>query len=149
MNCTIDASVFVASVRLEEKHYAVSREFLQQAQMQAAGVFCPTLVLPECAAAIARPTSDSALAEKLITLVENFPNLRLIALESHLARRAAQIAIAHRLKGADSVYAAVAEASNATLITWDDEMLERSPAVVPTMTPSQWLEQMKKQKTEK
>lgn len=143
MNCTIDASVFVASVRLEEEHYIVSREFLQQAQVRVVNVFCPTLVLPECAAAIARPTGDSALAEELITLVENFPNLRLIALESHLARRAAQIAIAHRLKGADAIYVAVAEASNATLITWDDGMLESSLAVVPTMTPLQWMEGQK------
>ena len=29
MNCTIDASVFVAAVRLEENHYTASREFLQ------------------------------------------------------------------------------------------------------------------------
>ena len=34
---------------------------------------------------------------------------------------------------------AVAEAFDATLLTWDTEMLERSPDVVPTMTPADWL----------
>jgi hypothetical protein len=29
MNCTIDASVFVASVRLEEKHYAEIEKWLK------------------------------------------------------------------------------------------------------------------------
>jgi len=35
------------------------------------------------------------------------------------------------------------EASNATLITWDDGMLQRGPVVVPTMTPLQWMEGQK------
>jgi hypothetical protein len=33
----------------------------------------------------------------------------------------------------------VAEAFDATLLTWDTEMLERAPAVVSTMTPADWL----------
>jgi len=60
MNCTVDANVFVAAVRLEEKHYTVSRGFLHRARAEAVTVFCPTLILPECAAAIARPTGDAA-----------------------------------------------------------------------------------------
>jgi predicted nucleic acid-binding protein len=139
MNCTIDASVFVAAVRMEEEHYAVSRRFLHYVRAQAVNVFCPNLVLPECAAAIARPTGDSALAEELVALIESFLGLRLVTPELPLARRAAQIAIAHRLRGADSIYVAVAEVSNSLLITWDAEMLERGPAVVPTITPAQWL----------
>ena len=140
MNCTIDASVFVAAVRLQEQHYAVSREFLQQVQAQAVNVFCPTLAVPECAAAIARPTGDSTLAEELVALVEGFSRLHLIALEPLLARRAAQIAIAHRLRGADATYVAVAEAFEATLITWDTETLERGSAAVATITPAAWME---------
>jgi predicted nucleic acid-binding protein len=50
-----------------------------------------------------------------------------------------QVATHHRLRGADSVYVAVAEAANATLITWDDEMLERGAGVVTTLTPLQWI----------
>ncbi len=46
MNCTIDASVFVSAVRLEEDHYTVSREFVRQAQKGAVTVLCPTLALP-------------------------------------------------------------------------------------------------------
>jgi hypothetical protein len=33
MNCTIDASVFVSAVRLEETHYAVSRRFLESEKL--------------------------------------------------------------------------------------------------------------------
>ncbi|MCK5118295.1 MAG: PIN domain-containing protein [Candidatus Latescibacteria bacterium] len=139
MNCTIDASVFVAAVRVEEDNYTISRRFLQQVRAETVTVFCPTLVLPECAAAIARPTGDAALVEELTMLIESYPGLSLVALELPLARRAVQIATAHRLRGADSVYVAVAEAFDAPLITWDMEMLQRGPAVVPTHTPTEWV----------
>jgi predicted nucleic acid-binding protein len=139
MKLTVDASVFVAATRAEETHYLASREFLQQVQEQSADLFCPVLVLPECAAAIARATDDSALAEQLVVLVESFPNLRLVSLELLLARRAVGIAREHRLRGADSVYVAVAQAFDAALVTWDSEMLARSSDIVTTMTPSQWM----------
>lgn len=143
MNCTIDASVFVSAVRAEENYHAASRQFLQLIQTQAVAIFCPALVLPECAAAIARPTGNAALVEELITLVESFPNLHLISLDDTLARRAAQIAVAQRLRGSDAVYTTVAEMFQATLIAWDTEILQRAPAFVPTLTPTEWTEQFK------
>lgn len=125
MNYTLDASVFVASARSLEAVYATSREFLRKIRAQSVDLFCPHLILPECAAAIARPTGDAALAAEVVTLIEGFPGLHLVALGAPLARRAAQIAALYRLRGADAVYIAVAEAFNATLVTWDLEMAER------------------------
>jgi predicted nucleic acid-binding protein len=143
MILTIDASVFVAAARPQESHYSVSRQFLRQARSQDVMVFCPTLVLPECAAAIARPTGDVALAEELVALIADFPGLRLVSLDPSLAHQAVQVATRHRLRGADSVYVAVANAANATLITWDDEMLDRGAGVVTTRTPQQWMSERK------
>jgi predicted nucleic acid-binding protein len=143
MNCTVDASVFVSAVRAEENYHLISRQFLQLAQTEAIVIFCPVLVLPECAAAIARPTGNAALVEELIALIENFPNLHLVSLDDILARRAAQIAVAQRLRGADAVYTAVAEMFQTTLTAWDTEILQRAPAIVPTLTPAGWIEQFK------
>ena len=140
MNLTVDASVFVAAARTEEAHYPVSRRFLLQMRTQDTSLFCPILVLPECAAAIVRSTGDSALGEELVALIESVPGLHLVSFDPPLAHRAVQIATHHRLRGADSVYVAVAEAFNATLITWDAEMLERGADIVTTMTPSQWMD---------
>ncbi len=139
MSITIDASVFVSSARTEEAHYQASRRFLVQVQGQNIALFCPILVLPECAAAIARPTGDAVLGEELVALIETIPGLQLVHLDSFLAHRAAEIAARHRLRGADAVYIAVAEAFASTLITWDTEMLERGAAIVTTMTPAQFL----------
>lgn len=128
MNLTVDASVFVAASRADEVHYLASRHFLQQARAQRCNLYCPTLVLPECAAAIARPTADANLAGELVSLVETFPRLQLVPLDLPLARRAVQVARDHRLRGADSVYVSVAE------------MLERGADVVRTATPLAWME---------
>jgi predicted nucleic acid-binding protein len=73
-----------------------------------------------------------------ICLIEDFPGIKLISLDLSLARRAAQIAVEHRLRGADAVYVAVTEAFDAALISWDQEMLKRCPAAVATMTPEEW-----------
>jgi predicted nucleic acid-binding protein len=103
-------------------------------------IFCPTLVLSECGAAIARPTGDSVLSRKLVSLIERFPGMSLVALDRMLAKRAAEIAIDHRLRGADAVYIGVAAAFDATLVTWDQEMLQRCPEFIPAMSPEQWME---------
>jgi predicted nucleic acid-binding protein len=113
--------------------------FLRRVRSQRLAIFCPTLVLPECAAAIARPTGESGDAQELVQFLERFHGMCFVALALPLAERAAEIAVTCRLRGSDCVYVAVAEVFGATLITWDAEMLERAPAVVPTMTPSGWL----------
>ena len=118
MNLTVDASVFVAASRTDEVHYQASRQFLQQIQAQRCDLYCPTLVLPECAAAIARPTADARLAEELVLLIQGLPRLHLVILDLSLAQRASQVAREHRLRGADSVYVAVADTFDSRLIAW-------------------------------
>ena len=136
MRCTIDASVFVASARSDEPNYPQSRRFLKAAQ--SLEIYCPSLALAECAAAIARQTGDPALAGEIVSIIVDFPGINLISLDLSLARKAAQAAIKYKLRGADSVYVAVAEVYDATLITWDLEMLRRCHTAVVTMTPEKW-----------
>ena len=60
MNYVVDASVFVSAAQTKDVHYADSVAFFRQlGAMPDANVFCPTLLLPEYAAAIARRTSTS------------------------------------------------------------------------------------------
>ncbi len=139
MSYTIDASVFVSSARQPEVSHAVSVEFLDRVQKEQAPIFCPTLILAECSAAIAKPTGDVALAAHLVLLVKDCAGMHLIALSLARADHAATLAADQRLRGADSIYLATAEEFAATLITWDKEMLKRGPAVVATITPADWL----------
>ena len=141
MNCTVDASVFVAASRTVEAQHDRSYAFLRRAQALSVSILCPNLALPESAAAIARPTGDEALAEHTVGWIQDLPGLRLVSVDLPLALSAARIATVQRLRGADSVYVAVAQAFNATLVTWDDEMLERAAPAAEAMTPTQWMEQ--------
>ena len=139
MNLTVDASVFVAAIRQTEMHNAASVEFLEELRTHPRPLYCPTLVLTESVAAIGRATGDAALVQIGFDIVQTIPDIRLIPLDLDLARRAADLAASQRLRGADAVYLAVAQLNNSTLITWDAEMLQRGPAVLPTLTPSDWL----------
>lgn len=139
MKITIDDSVFIAATLTGEPHHAVSLTFLKEARGAQPEVLCPSLVLPECAAAIARRTGNSILAQTLVAEIEIWPGMQLVSLNVSHARRAAEIAAIQRLRGADSVYVAVAEEFATTLITWDSEMLQRGAAMVTTISPDDWL----------
>jgi predicted nucleic acid-binding protein len=139
MSVVIDASIWVASVRPSEQHHAASRQFLQSIGDNAVDVYCPSLVLPECMAAIARPTGDATLADALVHKLESFPRLSLISLTLDQAHRAAVIARDCRLRGADSVYVATADYAKAYLVTWDVEVVTRCGSLIQAMTPDDWL----------
>ena len=78
MSLAIDANVLVAAAREEEEHWDVSIEFLKQVRTCGQAICCPTLVLPECSAAIARRTGNADLAIEILRRVEALPNLRLV-----------------------------------------------------------------------
>jgi predicted nucleic acid-binding protein len=82
----------------------MSYRFLQE--VKGMGIFCPTLVLSECGAAIARPTGHYLLSRRLVSLIRHFPGVTQVPLDYSLALRAAEIAIENRLRGADTVYVA-------------------------------------------
>jgi len=136
---TIDANVFIsARVRTEVQH-AASDQFLDRLVQATVDIFCPTLIVPEVAAAIARPTGSARLANAVVSQIENFPHLSLVGLTQDRARRSADLAILCRLRGPDAVYVALAQEFGTTLITWDAEMLTRGARAVPVLTPTDWL----------
>lgn len=140
MSIVIDASVFVAASRMSEQQNPDSLAFLHQVRLTGQELFCPSLVLPECAGAISRTTKDARLANRIVRLIISTPHLRLVTMSTTLAEQAAELAGDHLLRGADACYVAVARELNATLATWDVEMLQRGSAVVHTCTPRQWVE---------
>lgn len=136
---TIDANVFASSSSLADKLNAESEEFLRRVGQQKLKIYCPTLLLPEVASAIIRPTSNINAARITLASVESFPNIGFVGLTELGSQAAVQIAITCRLRGADAVYVAVAQEYRTTLITWDQELLTRGAAAVTVMTPAGWL----------
>ncbi len=68
------------------------------------------------------------------------PGLVLHALDIETAAEAAAMATRAQLRGADAIYAATALRHATTLITLDQEMLDRTAGIVDTVTPGEWLD---------
>jgi len=136
---TLDANVFVSASAPAEAQHAASMTFIGRMVARSVDVHCPSLVLPEVAAGIIRPSSNAALAAQTVSGIRLLPSITLVPLTEQRARQAAQIAITCQLRGADAVYVALAQELGTTLITWDAELLARGALAVPTMTPTDWL----------
>jgi predicted nucleic acid-binding protein len=61
--------------------------------------------------------------------------LRLVASDRRLGKAAAELAASAGLRGADAVYAALAQHLSIPLVTWDEEIGQRAGTVLPVMQP--------------
>ena len=136
---TIDASVFLNGFNPYETGYAESHQLLARMRDEAMPIIVPTLLLPEVAAAVSRGREDSDLASRFTANLRHLPHLILIPLDETLAQQAADIAARQRLRGSDSVYAAVALRFGSTIVTLDREQRERVAALIPTRLPAELL----------
>lgn len=132
---TIDASVWINGFDQREKGYEHSRALLKRLHKENIPISIPTLALAEVAGTISRTRQDAAKAQSFTTALSNLPNISLIPLDSSLAEQAAGLAARHGLRGADSVYAAVAEKYDCILISLDNEHLTRLTGVVTVQRP--------------
>ena len=138
---TIDASVHIDALNEIEAGSEASQFFLALLERERFDMICPTLLVTEMAAALARAFDDYEKGMAFAYAVRDLPNLTLVPLDETLAIAAAELAARHRLRGADSVYAAVAKQYQTTLVTNDRQQLERLFGILPVMQPAQALGQ--------
>ncbi len=132
---TLDASVHISALNPTEADSVSSQAFLAQVQRQRLPLFCPTLLLVEIAAAVARAFGEVERAVVLATALRGWSNQTLVSLDEALTDRAVNLAARARLRGADAIYAAVAQRYGTTLVTLDRQQLERLPPLVKTARP--------------
>ena len=135
----LDANVFVSAARSSEPGHAASFALVQRLRTEGLRSCSPVLVLAEVAGALARRTGDVGEGRRWTGVVRTFPGLTLLPLDAALADRAAALAAAHRLRGADAVYAATAAHLGAALVTWDAEVIRRLAGALSARTPAAWL----------
>jgi predicted nucleic acid-binding protein len=136
---TIDTSVWVNGSDTLEAGYDISRRVLTVVGQRAIPIIAPTLLLPEIAGAISCTRANPTLGARFARQVAALPNLSLIDLTASLAAQALALAAQRSLRGADSVYAAVAVQHSTTLISLDNEHLTRLTGIVTVLTPAQAL----------
>lgn len=137
---TVDASVFVNAFNPHEDGHAASLAIIAAIQERGDPVIVPALVVTEVAAAVARSTDDTDGAIAYANAAAALPHLTLVSLTPAVARQAAELASAHRLRGADAIYLTMARRYGTTLVTRDAEQRRRGGAVVPCRTPDEALE---------
>ena len=115
-------------------HHAVSRSWLEQRAADQLLV-APALLLPEIASAVSRATGRPLLARRAVRLILRLPAIRIVEVDAELAETAAQLAGDQRLRGADSVYVALAKQLALPLVTWDLEQANRASNVIRAGAP--------------
>jgi predicted nucleic acid-binding protein len=127
--------VFVNAFNPHEEGHAASLRLLAAIQARGDPVIVPNLLLPEVASAVARATGDGPGALRYANAIAGLPHLTMMSMTMTTARQAAELASAHRLRGADSVYVAVARRYATTLVSRDEEQRTRSSAAMKCQRP--------------
>ena len=133
---TVDASVHVSALNPAEAGSATSQAFLVVAHQNRLPFYCPTLLPVEVAAPVARVLDDDERAAALGATSRDWPGQTLVPLDEAVAERAVGLAAPAHLRGADAVYAAVAQQYGTTLVTFDREQLTQLPPAVRAIRPA-------------
>ena len=131
----VDASVWVSRVLPHEIHHASSYAWLTAHLGGGGRVIAPALPPIEGAAAIARQSGNTLLAQRTVQDMLRLRQLRLVGVARRLATIAADFAATLRLRGADAVYVALAYQLSIPLVTWDQEQITRASTQIVTYTP--------------
>lgn len=102
----------------------------------------PTLILAEVGGALSRRRTKLHRISRITTQLGTLDHLHLIPVDLSIAQHAQDLAVQHRLRGADAIYTAIAILNHSILVSLDQEHLEIPDNVVRVQTPSQVLADM-------
>lgn len=131
----VDASVWVSSLLDKDQFFSSSVMWLENWTAAGHVIMAPVTLLSEVSGGIARRSGSRQKGSiALDTLLSN-PFVRFFEIDQEIAESAALIAIDCQLRGADSIYVALASVHNVALATWDQEQLIRSKVVIESVRP--------------
>jgi predicted nucleic acid-binding protein len=125
MFIVVDASLWVARLVAEDVFYDPVKTWMLTRLEQEDQFLAPSLLLAEIGGAISRRTTPS-LALKAIEQLQNLPGLQLVEMDDLLLQEAAHLAAQLGLRGADSIYVALAARLDLPLMTLDGDQKERA-----------------------
>ena len=131
----IDSSVWVSRLMTIEVHHAVSAGWISRLVAGGSAIELPVSVLAEVSGAVARRTGSRETARSALEGIMRLPNIILFDIDEQLAKLAADIASRVRMKGMDSIFAALAISLSVPLFTWDREQFQRGRSLVDVRNP--------------
>jgi predicted nucleic acid-binding protein len=127
----VDASLWVARLVPQDAFHERVRAWMDACLLEGTDFVAPALLLPETAGAISRCSGDAHLAAQAVEMLEHLPGLRLVEMDGALLKEAARLAAELGLRGADSVYVAVASRLHIALVTLDADQRSRAEGRIP------------------
>ena len=136
MSYTIDANIFIRAWTTTDPQHTISDQCLSAIFGQGISMVQPTLVLVEIAGVMSRAQRDPIRARVFADSIRTQPQSQFIPLDDALTRIASDLVADLALRGADAVYVAVTQQYGTTLVTLDQEVLNRATQVVTVLHPS-------------
>ena len=126
----IDATVWVARLVPQDAHHTRVVHWMAGHVASGGRFVAPMLLLAEVCGAISRRTRAPAEGLRSMSVLQRFRGLELVSMENAFVERAAVLAAECGLRGADSVYVALAERMNLPLASLDSEQITRAAGIV-------------------
>ena len=131
----LDASVYVACVTDSDRHHRRSRSWLESVLEAEDRLVAPNLLIAELAASVRRLTGKQDVAQRVVSELLEDGLIEPLPVTQERSLRAADIAAAAGVRGADAVYLALAQELAATLVTLDRQILKRGKPVARVQRP--------------
>ena len=122
----VDASVWVARLVAQDEFHLFVKNWMFKQNQIGSQFISPSLLLTEVSGAVSQRTNRPELAHKAIRDIQKLTGVHIIEMNHKLILEAADLAAESGLRGADSVYMAVAKKLNIPLVTLDVEQRKRS-----------------------
>lgn len=130
MFVVVDASVWVSRLVESDEFHMPVKDWMNAQREQNTTFVSPSLLLAEVGGVISRVTGKPELGLNAIRKIENLPDVRIVDMNKALIDEASRIAAKYGVRGADSVYIAVASTLNIPLVTFDIDQRERASKLV-------------------
>jgi predicted nucleic acid-binding protein len=130
----VDASVMTAVYVPKDVQHTASRDWLRWYILAGGQIVAPCLMAVEVAASVARRTQPQC-GHAALRGLQQLSALRFVTVNRALHLRAATLGADLGVKGADSLYVAVAERLGVPLVSWDAEHNTRATAAITVYRP--------------
>lgn len=130
MFVVVDASVWVSRLVENDEFHIPVKDWMNAQREQGATFVSPSLLLAEVGGVISRVTGKPDLGLNAIQKIENLPDVRIVDMDKALMDDASRIAAQYGVRGADSIYIAVASTLKIPLVTFDIDQREKAAKLV-------------------
>lgn len=131
----VDASVWVSLTLPQDVNNTLAKNWITRHTQSGGLLIAPDLLVVEVAGALSRITGHPQSGYRAANQLYILPFMRIARIDQALVSEAMRIAADYALRGADSMYVALAKMEGLPLVTFDNEQLTRPANTISTIRP--------------